>query len=251
MKLLSSHNFQMKPLRTMPIKLVIGLMIGCLIPGGPALADEKFVIKPLLQRQLESLILPEVRLSDTDFMDALHYLQKKALTSPQKAMRVPFVVHLPADFKPRHEISLDLKSIPLWAALRHLCGQAGVECSVERESVTIRPVGTVSTAPATVRTDIPAPAEPAPGRGLAGPLGKSARPFVTGQNVHHAMSGEIQTKKSGSGAHRNLNGWPIDIDPRGAMSMNCVDQVKCKAKGCENRGCGCLACTCHNLKVEK
>jgi hypothetical protein len=137
--------------------------------AGSALADEKFVIKPPLQRQLESLVVPEVRLGDTDFMDALLYLQKKAQTAPQGAVRVPFVVHLPADFKPRHEISLDLKSIPLWSALRHLCGQAGVECSIERGSVTIRPVRTVSAAPVTVRTEIPAPAEPAPGRGLDGP----------------------------------------------------------------------------------
>ncbi len=142
----------------MPIKL----LIGCFLSGGHALADEPFVIKPPLQRQLESLVLPEVRLSDAEFMDALHYLQMKAQTSQQKAVPVPFVVHLPPDFKPRHELTLDLKSIPLWSALGHLCGQAGVEFSIERGSVTIRPFRTPSAAPVTVRTEIPAPAEPSP-----------------------------------------------------------------------------------------
>ncbi len=228
---------------------LLGFVIS--LVAGSALADEKFVMKPPLQRQLESLVLPEFRLADTDLMDALLYLQKKAQKAPQGAIRVPFVVHLPADFKPRHELFLDLKAVPFWAALGHLCGQAGVGFSIEREAIAIRPLQSVAGVKATVRTEIPAPAEPAPARGLSGPLGKPARPFVTGQNVHHAMSGEIQPKKSGSGAHRNLNGWPIDVDPRGAMSMNCIDQVKCKAKCCENGACGCIACSCHNLKVEK
>ena len=222
-----------------------------MLVAASALADEKFVMKPPLQRQLESLVLPEVRLSDTDFMDAVHYLQKKALTSPQGAMRVPFVVHLPADFKPRHEIFLDLKSIPLWAALGHLCGQAGVEFSIERGSVTIRPLRTASAVPVTVRTEFPAPAEPAPGKGLAGPLGKPARPFVIGENVHRSMSGEVQPEKSGSGQHRNLNGWSVAGDPWNKMSMNCIDMTKCKAGRCEADGCGCHICSCYMAEGKK
>lgn len=58
-------------MKTTSIKILIGLVIGCLLSAGPALADEGFVIKPPLQRQLEGLVLPEIRLGDTDFMDAL------------------------------------------------------------------------------------------------------------------------------------------------------------------------------------
>jgi hypothetical protein len=246
-----SQSFQMKPLRTMPIKFLIGLVIGCLLAGGHALGDEKFVIKPPLQRKLESLVLPEFRYSDTDFMDALLYLQKKAQTAPQSAMRVPFVVQLPADFKPRHELTLELKSVSFWGVLRHLCGQAGVEFSIEREAVAIRPLRTASAAPATVRTEIPAPAEPAPGRGLAGPLGKPAQPFATGDNVHRAMSGEIQPEKSGSGKHRNLNGWSVADDPWNKTSMNCIDLAKCKAGRCETDGCGCHICSCYMAEGKK
>ena len=228
----------------MAIKFLIGHVIGCLL--GPALADERLVIKPPLQRQLESLVLPEVRFGGADFTDALLYLQMKAQTSPQNAVRIPFVIHLPADFKPRYKLSLDLKTIPFWEALRHLCGQAGVGFSIERGAVAIRPLGSASTAKTTVRTEIPAPAEPAPGRGLAGPLGKPAQSFVSGYNVHRSTGGEIQPDRSGSVGHRNLSGWSVASDPRNQMSMNCVHMEKCKAKCDDDRACGCYICTCHN-----
>lgn len=244
----SRKSIQMKPSKTLPVIVLTGLVIGGLLPGPRALAEEKLVIKPPLQRQLEALVLPEVRFSDAELMDALHYLQRKAQAAPQKPVRVPFVVHLPADFEPRSELTLDLKSIPLWSALGHLCGQAGVEFSIERGSVTIRPLGMAKT---TVRTEIPAPAEPSSGRGLTGPLGKPAQPMMTGRNIHRAIHGELQPEKSGSGVHRNLNGWPIAVDPRGKLSMNCVDLEKCKAKCCEDGACGCHCCTCHNMKVDK
>lgn len=222
-----------------------------MLVGGSAFADDRPVFKPLLQQQLEALVLPEFRYGDTDFMDALLYLQKKAQTAPQGAMRVPFVVQLPADFKPRHELTLELKSVSCWGVLRHLCGQAGVEFSIEREAVAIRPLRTASAAPATVRTVMPAPAEPAPGKGLAGPLGKPAQPFVTGDNVHRAMSGDIQPEKSGSGQHRNLNGWSVAGDPWNKMSMNCIDMAKCKANCCEAAGCGCHVCSCYMAEGKK
>jgi hypothetical protein len=97
----SNQGFQREPSRTQ-FKLLIGLAIGCLLPAGPVLAEERPVIKPPLQRQLESLVLSEVRLSDIDFMDALAYLQKKAQASPQRATRVPFVAHLPGGISTAH-----------------------------------------------------------------------------------------------------------------------------------------------------
>ncbi len=229
-------------LKTMPAEFLIGLVISCLLAGGPALADERFVIKPPLQRQLESLVLPEVRLGDTDLMDALLYFQKKAQASSQGAVQVPFVVKLPTEFKPRNELSLDLKAIPFWEALRHLCGQAGVEFSVQRNTVTIRPAGLASARKPTVRVEMPAPAGPAAEWGLSGQLGKPAERLETG-NVHRAMNGEIQREKSGSVGHRNLNGWPIAKDPDNKKSMNCVHIEKCKGQ-CEDGVCGCRLCSC-------
>lgn len=236
----------MKALRTKPIRLPVGVVIGCLFCGGLSLADERPVIKAPLQRQLEFLVLPEVRFEDTDLMDALLYLQKKAQASPQGAVKVPFVVRLPEDFQPRYHLSLDLKTVSFWGALGHLCGQASVGFSIERGTITIRPLSAASAAKATVRTELPVPPEAAPARGLAGPLGKPAEPLVPGNNVHRALNGEIQPEKSGTGIHRNLNGWPIADDPENKTGMNCVHMSKCPGDDC-----GCDICGCNKAKNEK
>lgn len=243
----------MKAPRTKPVAFLLGLAIGGLLPGGPALADEPPAFKPPLQRQLESQILPEVRFHDADFTDALVYLQMQALASSRNAVRVPFVVQLPADFKPRHELTLDLKSVPFWEALRYLGGQAGVEFSVARDSVKIRPASAAAAAKATVRTVIPAPAAPEPRKEMAGRLGQAARPFGTGHNNHYSTSGVHQPQRSGTVKNRNLSGWSVESDPGNRFSMNCVDIAACKAHGnsTDPCPCGCFACGCQKPKDDK
>jgi hypothetical protein len=239
------------------VPFLCGLAIGGLLAGGTAWAQEPPAFKPPLQRQLESQILPEVRFQDADFMDALHYLQLQALTSSQNPVRVPFVVQLPADFKPRYELTLDLKAIPFWEALRHLGGQAGVEFSIAKDSVRIRPAGAEAATKPAVRTVIPAPApEPAtpdPGKGLTGRLGKPARPFgAAGGNNHYTTAGEPQPQRSGNQKHRNLSGWSVEDDPGNQYSMNCIDFAACKAhRGDGPCPCGCFACACQRPKDDK
>ncbi|MCW1913317.1 hypothetical protein OJ996_07025 [Luteolibacter sp. GHJ8] len=210
------------------------------------MAGKPPVFKHPLQRQLESQILPEVRFQDADFMDAIFYLQLQALSSSKHTLQVPFIVQLPPDFKPRHELTLDLKSVPAWEAFRHLCGQAGVEFSIARNSVWIRHPDMPATSKTVVRTLIPAPVVPDPGKAQASPLRKPARPFGTGHNNHYTTSGEIQPQRSGTVKHRNLSGWAIDMDPGNRFSMNCIDIARCKAK-CDGK-CGCYACACQPPK---
>lgn len=240
------------PLRALkPVAFLFGLVIGCWLPGGLALADEPPAFKPALQRQLESQILPEVRFHDVDFTEALVYLQMQALASSENTVRVPFVVQLPADFKPRYELTLDLKSVPFWEVLRHLGGQAGVEFSIVKDSVMIRPAGATAAAKAAVRTVIPAPAAPIPAK-MAGRLGTPARPFATGDKNHYTTAGVIQPQRSGSIPHRSLSGWSIESDRGNRMSVNCVDIAKCKAhRGAPPCPCGCTVCGCQPSKVEK
>lgn len=257
MKTPSRPCFLVKALGTKPVTFLGGLVIGGLLAGGPVFADEPPAFKPPLQRQLESQILHEVRFYDAEFTDALVYLQMQALASSQNAVRVPFVVQLPADFKPRYELTLDLKSVPFWEALRHLGGQAGVEFSIAKDSVRVRPAGAKSAAKPAVRTVIPAPAPapaaPDPGKGLAGRLGKPARPFgAGGNNNHYTTSGEIQPQRSGNQKHRNLSGWSVEDDPGNQYSMNCIDFAACKAyRGTERCPCGCFACACQKPKDDK
>ena len=234
---------------------LLSLVISGSLAGGLALAQEPPAFKHPLQRKLETQILPEVRFQNADFMDVLHYLQLQAMASSENAVQVPFLVQLPADFKPRFELTLDLKGIPFWEALRHLGGQAGVEFTIARNSVLIRPTGVESAAKPAVSTVIPAPAAPAADscKGLTGSLGKPATPFgAAGGNNHYTTSGEIQPQRSGNQKHRGMNGWAVDVDPRSEYSMNCVDIAKCKANPDAQRcPCGCFACACQRPKDKK
>ncbi|WP_035605415.1 hypothetical protein [Haloferula sp. BvORR071] len=251
MKTSCHQRFHMKAPGTKLSTSLPGLVIGCLLLGGPARAGEPTIFKPALQRQLEARVLPEVRFHNADFTDALVYLQIKALASPQDALQVPFVVELPADFKPRYELTLDLKSVPFWEALRHLGGQAGVEFSIVKDSVRVRPAGAAAAAKAAVPTVIPAPEAPAADKRMAGPLGNPARPFGTGNNNHYSTAGLIQPERSGNVSHRSLSGWSYEKDRGNRFSMNCVNITKCHANCCGKDGCGCVVCGCQPSKVGK
>jgi hypothetical protein len=226
------------------------LLTGAWLAGSPAWADEPPVFKPPLQRQLESQILPVVRIHDAEFTEALVYLQMQALAASQNAVRVPFVVQLPVDFQPRYELTLDLKAVPFWEALGQLGRQAGVECSIVKGAVTIRPAS--AAAKATVRTLLPAPAAPDPRQERAGRLGETAKPFGAGNKNHYNTAGVIQPERSGYIPHRSLSGWSIESDPGNRMSVNCVNITKCKAHpGGSPCPCGCTVCGCLPSKVEK
>lgn len=248
--------FHLKPRAGRPAAFLAGLAIGALLAGGSARAQELPAFKPALQRQLEARILPEVRFEDADLMEALAYLQMQALTPAENAVRVPFLVQLPADFKPRYELTLHLKAVPFWEALRHLGGQAGVEFSVGGDSVRVRPSSTAAPAKTMVRTVIPVPAAPAPDR-MAGRLGNPARPFGRGgNNNHYSTSGVLQPQRSGTVKNRNLSGWSVEVDPGNRFSMNCIDIAKCKlykTQGGETPlcPCGCFACACQLPVDEK
>lgn len=249
MKISFCQPLQMKDLGTELLTSLLVLVTACLILGAPVWAEERAVFKPALQRQLEAQILPEVRFENVDLTDAIVYLQMKALASSKDALKVPFVVELPADFKPRYELTLDLRSVPVWEALRHLGGQAGVEFSIVKDSVRIRPAGAAAAAQAAVRTVIPAPAAPMPEK-MAGRLGTPARPFGTGHNNHYSTAGVIQPERSGVVKRRSLSGWSYEKDRGNRFSMNCIDIDKCQAGCCEEAGCGCVVCGCRPSKVD-
>ncbi|RYD60974.1 MAG: hypothetical protein EOP83_18125, partial [Verrucomicrobiaceae bacterium] len=208
-------------------QLLLPLLLGLLISGlleDTASAQAPPAFKHPLQQKLETQILPEVSMQDADFMDALHYLQLQALASSQNTLKVPFIVRLPEDFKPRYHLTLDLKGIPFWEALRHLGGQAGVEFSIAKNSVLIRPASAEAAAKPVVTTAIPAPEVHVPSsKALPTLLAKKARPFgAAGGNNHYATSGEPQPQRSGNKKHRNLSGWSMEQDPGNNYSMNCI-----------------------------
>jgi hypothetical protein len=209
-----------------------------------ASTGETPAIKSPLQRRLEALILPEVKFRNSDFIGALAYFQQKA-RQRQAAGRdgVLFNVDLPASFRPRYELTLDLTAVPFWEALHFLGEQAGVEFSTEGDVVAVRPLGFASAAQAGVHKEKPVPSAPAPAKGLTGPLGKPAEPASNGGSTYRSIGGVIQPEKSGTVPRRSLSGWSTDRDPANRVGVNCIRPDKCPASDC-----GCYLCCCHTAK---
>jgi len=210
-----------------------------------ASTGETPAIKSPLQRRLEALILPEVKFRDSDFIGALAYFQQKARQhQPPAGAQVLFNVDLPASFRPRYELTLDLRAVPFWEALHFLGEQAGVEFSTEGDVVAVRPLGFASAAQAGAHKEKPAPSTPAPAKGLTGPLGKPAEPASNGGSTYRSIGGVIQPEKSGNVPRRSLSGWSTDRDRANRVGVNCIRPDKCL----EN-DCGCYFCCCHTAKL--
>jgi len=205
-----------------------------------ASAGETPVIKSPLQRRLEALILPEVKFRDSDFIGALAYFQQKARQhQPPGGAPVLFNVDLPASFRPRYELTLDLTAVPFWEALHFLGEQAGVEFSTEGDVIAVRPLGFASAAQAGAHKEKPVPpSTPAPAKGLTGPLGKPAEPASSSGSAYRSIDGVIQPEKSGYVPWRSLSGWSLGRDPANRVGVNCIRPDKCQ------NDCGCYLCCC-------
>ncbi len=216
------------------------LVLLCLIVAGVTVqAAERSAFKPPLQRQLESLVLPEARFRDADLSGALRYLSQKAAQQSGGKIRVPFSLDLPEDFEARYELTLDVRRLPFLEALRYLGEQARVEFAFEGSSIVVRKLGTKSARQPVASDRKPAPAPPGPQKGLAGVLAEPAKPSSVGGNVHRTTAGVVQAEKSGYVPRRGLGGWSTTIDPRHRVGVNCV-----RISACPAGACGCHLCAC-------
>lgn len=202
--------------------------------------------------QLANLSLSHVSFRDADLVGALRYLQRKAEEQSRGALKVAFVLDLPADFKPRYELSLDASSIPFAEALRYLGEQAGLQFSQVGEVIHVRREGqeptppplTAESGPRSATTPIPGKnpsslsASAKPGSVAEGTLGKPAEAIGGGGNVYRNTSGEVQPDKSGFVPRRGLNGYSDTPSMRG-FDVNCARPQDCKVKAC-----GCNFCSC-------
>lgn len=215
----------------------LSLGISCLaVMCAHSLAQDRPVIKPPLQRQLESLILPVVRFRDADLVGALRYLGQKSAEQSEQKVRVSFSLDLPKGFETRNELTLDLNRVPAMEALRYLGEQAGVEFYFEGERILVQKLGSAS-----ARTKLPREVRPkaiAP-KGLSGNLAKPAQSTYAGDNVHRSTGGDIQAEKSGYIPRRSMSGWSTNLDPKNVFGVNCLSHSMCKVGNC-----GCHWCAC-------
>jgi hypothetical protein len=134
--------------------------------------------KPLihepLDKQLRALLLPQVNFRDATFLGALQCFARKAEQQSEGTVKVPFLLELPDDFKPRCELTLDLNMIPFMDALRCLGELAGVEFSFQADSLIVRVPGEIGAAASVIQNKAFHIGTPLPAKGIAGILGKSA-----------------------------------------------------------------------------
>jgi hypothetical protein len=186
----------------------------------PNSRDIQFTPDYTFNRQLDSLIIGRVNFRDSDFMGAVRYLRQKAQTQSAGAINPEFVLMIPPDFKPRHELSLDLHSVPFRDVLNYLGTLAGVRFSTQSVSIIARVDGPLPYFSHSVQSV--AVMQPIKGFGLG--LGSAWRdpPVVTGNGIHRDMQGLIQPELSGYIPHRSMGAWPVQLDPLEKLDVEMI-----------------------------
>src|SRR4030095_13121586 len=88
--------------------------------------------------RIGSLQLPQVNFRDADIGGALEYLRRKADQASGGTLKLTFVQDLPEDFRPKNELSLDLREVPFIVALNYVGELAGVQFAIEGTRITAR-----------------------------------------------------------------------------------------------------------------
>jgi hypothetical protein len=86
-----------------------------------------------IEKQLRSLVLPEVKFTDATFGRALEYLKQNAA---KQSVSVSFVVQ--PDVDPNAKVTLNLGRVPFLEALRYVCEMAGTKYDVEKFAIVIK-----------------------------------------------------------------------------------------------------------------
>ncbi len=86
-----------------------------------------------IEKQLKSVILPEVKFKDATFAQAIEYLKQAAA---KQSVNVSFVLKPEVDREAK--VTLNLNSVPFLEALRYTCEMASVQFAIEKFAIVIR-----------------------------------------------------------------------------------------------------------------
>jgi hypothetical protein len=188
----------------------------------PIASRQGSALQGLANKQLKALILREVKFRNASFDAAMEYLRQKAALNSGGAVKLVYASELPADFKPRSELTLDLGNIPLLNALDFLGDLAGVDLEVRGSKVTARMKGKKS-----VVQQAPTPAPtPTELKQTATELNRPAERAYTGGNKYYSMGRFLQTEKSGHVPRRSMGGWILPTDDPLNMKETDVYELK-------------------------
>lgn len=104
-------------------------------------AEARAGVGGVLQKQLQTVVLPKVELRDTTFGATLDYLKQQTAKASDGKVNVSFVSQLPADFMNTQTVTLNLAQVPLTEVLRYVGDLAGVQFSIEKHAVVVKKKG--------------------------------------------------------------------------------------------------------------
>jgi hypothetical protein len=184
---------------------------------------------PRARKAIEWLLLPNITMKDADFDGALEFLRRKGEEASGGALKLKVVRNLPADVRPRHEITLDLKNVPFVIGLKYLGELAGVEFAIEGTTVIANTPGTTNRGE-DLRRYLPWQSrwEPFQMKGLTGELAKPSESTYSGRSTYRNTRGVLMTEKSGHVPHRSMAGLPITKYPENSRPVDCPHVPPCE-----------------------
>ena len=90
-----------------------------------------------LNKRLQSLVIPQVKLSEASFDSAVEYLRQRAEISSGTGTKLNVVMLVPPEVCQSRKITLDLENIPFFEALRYVCDQANIDFNVEHFGIVV------------------------------------------------------------------------------------------------------------------
>ena len=113
-----------------------------------------------MDRQLVTLVIPQIMFREATLGSALDYLKKAADRQSEGKVGVNFVVQLPAEQVNTQQVTLNLSNVPFTEALKYLGTVASLDFVYDKYAIIVKPkadaapVTTATTAP-TAHTTLP------------------------------------------------------------------------------------------------
>jgi hypothetical protein len=111
-----------------------------------------------VERQLASLVIPQIQFKEATLGSALDYMKKAADRQSAGKIAVNFVVQLPAEQVNTQQVTLNLSNVPFSEALKYLGTVANLEFVYDKYAIIVKPKA--DAAPTASTTSPTAPATP-------------------------------------------------------------------------------------------
>ncbi|HSI13942.1 MAG TPA: hypothetical protein VK961_17985 [Chthoniobacter sp.] len=120
-----------------------------------------------IERQVASIIIPQIQFRDATLGSAVDYLKKSADRQSGGKVAVNFVVQLPQEQINTQTVTLALSQVPFTEAVRYLASVANLDVEYQKFAIVLKPKNGESASSATV-PGAGAPTVPAPTNTLPG-----------------------------------------------------------------------------------